>query len=469
MALNNKNEHLDDLFNYDAAEMIKLDKENVWHHLMQHKVFETVDPMIIVEGNGLRIKDIKGREYLDAVSGGVWCVNVGYGRESIAEVVYQQLKTMPYYAGTAGNIPAIKFAQKLTSLLPRLQKVYYSNSGSEANEKAFKMVRQSSRLKYPGKEKIKILYRNKDYHGTTFGALSATGQEERRTDFGPFLPGFVEFPHACCYRCHFGKTYPDCNIDCARVVEDVIIQEGPDTVGAVFVEPITAGGGIIPPVPEYYPILQEICKKYDVLMIMDEVVCGFGRTGKMFGHEHYDVDPDIVTMAKGTASSYMPLSVTMAKNELFDVFKSDPSDKLAYFRDISTYGGCAGAFAAGCENTRIIEDEKLCENSAKMGQYLLDNLKEFQTFSIVGDVRGMGLFAGIELVEDKVTKAPVSEAFIGQVIGDITAQGVLVGRTNRSFTNQNNIINLAPALVATKADIDEIVQAIKNALEKFSK
>ncbi|MGI6226858.1 MAG: aspartate aminotransferase family protein [Peptococcales bacterium] len=469
MALNIKNDYLDDIFNYDPAEMIQQDKDHVWHHLTQHKIFETNDPMVIVEGNGLRLKDIKGREFLDAVSGGVWCVNVGYGRESIAEAVYQQLKVMPYYAGSAGNIPAIKYAKKLTTLLPKLQKVYFSNSGSEANEKAFKMVRQSFRLKYPGKEKIKILYRNKDYHGTTLGALSATGQEERRMDFGPFVPGFVEFPHACCYRCHFGKTYPECNIDCARVVEDIILQEGPDTVGAVFVEPITAGGGVIPPVKEYYPILQEICKKYDVLMIMDEVVCGFGRTGKMFGHEHYDVDPDIVTMAKGTASSYAPVSVTMAKEDLFNVFKNDPSEKLAYFRDISTYGGCAGGFAAGLENIRIIEDEKLCENSAKLGEYMLEGLKELLAFPIVGDVRGKGLFAGIELVEDKESKTPVSEAFIGKVIGDITAQGVLVGRTNRSFVNQNNIMNVAPALIATKDDIDEIVNAIKNSLEKNSK
>lgn len=469
MVLNLKNDGEDLLNNYEPAEMIKMDKENLWHHLTQHKVFETSDPLIIVEGNGLRIRDIKGREYLDAVSGGVWCVNIGYGRESMAEAIYHQLRVMPYYAGSAGNIPAIKFAQKLTSLLPRLQKVYYSNSGSEANEKAFKMVRQSFRLKYPGQEKTKILYRKKDYHGTTIGALSATGQEERKEDFGPFVPGFVEFPHACCYRCHFGKTYPACNIDCARVVEEIILKEGPDTVGAIIVEPITAGGGIIPPVKEYYPILQEICKKYEILMIMDEVVCGFGRTGKMFGHEHYDVDPDIVTMAKGTASSYMPLSVTMAKEELFDVFKSNPGDKLAYFRDISTFGGCAGAFAAGLENIKIIEDEKLCENSANMGRYMLEGLKEFTTFPIVGDVRGVGLFAGIELVEDKETKVPVSEEFIGKIIADITAQGVLVGRTNRSFKNQNNIINLAPALIATKEDIDQILQAIKNSLEKFSK
>lgn len=458
-----------ELKNYNVDEIIRQDKEHLWHHLMQHKVFESNEPMVVVEGDGLRIKDIRGREFVDAVSGAVWCVNVGYGRESIAKVVYEQLVKMPYYAGTAGNIPTIKFAEKLTSLLPRLQKVYFSNSGSEANEKAFKMIRQYFRLKYPNQEKIKVLYRNRDYHGTTIAALSATGQEQRRANFGPFVEGFVEFPHACCYRCHFGKSYPNCDIDCAHVVEDVIKSEGPDTVGAVIVEPITAGGGILPPVKEYYPILQEICKKYEVLMIMDEVVCGFGRTGKMFGHEHYDVDPDIVTMAKGMASAYMPLSATMVKNEIFDGFIHDPSDKLAYFRDISTYGGCAGACAAGLESTRIIEEEGLCENSAKMGVYLLENLKELEAFPIVGDVRGKGLFAGIELVENKESKIPVTEEFLGKVKADIASQGVLVGSTNRSFNKLNNVITLAPALTATKDDIDIIVGAIRYAVEKASK
>jgi len=286
--------------------LLKQDRDYLWHHLTQHKIFKTSEPLIMVQGQGLILKDIRGREYLDATSGGVWCVNVGYGRDSIADAVCAQLKKMPYYAGTAGNIPTIQFARKVISLLPRLGKVFFSNSGSEANEKAFKMVRQYFRLKYKNKDKYKILYRNRDYHGTTLAALSATGQQERKESYGPFLEGFVEFPHACCYRCPVAKTYPGCSIECALALEAVIQRQGPDTVGAIIVEPITAGGGIIAPVKEYYPLLQEICRKYEVLMIMDEVVCGFGRTGKMFGYEHYDIDPDMVTMAKGMASAYMP-------------------------------------------------------------------------------------------------------------------------------------------------------------------
>ena len=202
-------------------------------------------------------------------------------------------------------------------------------------------------------------------------ALSATGQEQRKENYGPFLDGFKKVPHACCYRCPFGKEYPNCEIECAKALEEVIIKEDPDTVGAYIVEPITAGGGVIMPVPEYYKIVQEICRKYDVLLIMDEVVNGFGRTGKWFGYQHYDVEPDIVTMAKGMASAYAPLSATVTKQDVFDIFLDDPSKPMDYFRDISTYGGCAGSFAAALESVRIMEEEKLCENSAKMGEYFI--------------------------------------------------------------------------------------------------
>ncbi|MCG8338628.1 MAG: aminotransferase [Proteobacteria bacterium] len=449
--------------NYDIEEIVQGDKDYLWHHIQQHKIYETSEPMILVEGDGLMVKDIRGREYLDATSGGVWSVNVGYGRDSIAEAVAEQLKTMPYFAGKFGNVPTVLFAKKIVSLLPSLGKVYFSNSGSEANEKAFKIIRQMSHLNK--NKKYKILYRERDYHGTTLATLSATGQKERKAAYGPFLEGFVEFPHACCYRCAFGKTYPDCDIDCARVVEDVIKKEDPDTVGAVIVEPITAGGGVIPPVKEYYPVLQEICRKYDVAIIMDEVVCGFGRTGKMFGLEHYEVDPDIVTMAKGLASGYMPISVTATKNEIFDLFLNDPADKLGFFRDISTFGGCAGATAAALESTRIIEEENLCENSRIVGDFLQDELQELKELPMVGDIRGKGLFAGIELVKDKKTREPVDEQMMGKVLGTINAEGVLVGSTMRSLPGLNNTINLAPALVATKEQMSRVVSALKTGIE----
>lgn len=454
---------------YDTEDMVKGDKDCLWHHLKPHKLFESSEQMIIVEGKGLMVTDIRGREYLDATSGGVWSVMVGYGRDSIAEAVCEQLKKMPYFAGVFGNVPAIKFAQKLLEKLPRMDKVYFSNSGSEANEKAYKIIRQASRISPERKGKYKIMYRDRDYHGTTIGAMSSTGQAQRKQDFGPFVEGFVEFPNCACYRCPYGKTYGECNIECARMVEDIILKEGPDTIGGLIVEPITAGGGILKPVKEYYPILQEICRKYDIWLVMDEVVCGFGRTGKFWGHEHYDVDPDIVTMAKGLASSYEALSATVVKQKVYDVFLNDPADpdtRLNYFRDISTYGGCTAPMTAALESTRIIEDEDLVKNSLVVGDYLIEKLEELKKYSCVGDVRGQGLFGGIEFVTDRATKEPITEGQMAALMGNVLGQGVIVGRTNSSFHGLNNIMNFAPCLTITKEQVDTVVAAVAAAIVK---
>ncbi|MDR2055353.1 MAG: aminotransferase class III-fold pyridoxal phosphate-dependent enzyme [Desulfovibrio sp.] len=438
---------------------IAADVKNVWHHLTLH---QGRAPMIAVEGKGLRIKDINGREYLDATSGGVWCVNVGYGREEIADAACAQMKKMAYYAASGGNLPAIDFSEKLLGHMPGLSRVYISSSGSEANEKAYKMVRLRAHNSGNG-EKRKILFRYRDYHGTTIGALSSTGQPERKECFGPFVPGFVEIPHACCYRCAFGKSYPGCNLECARAIEGIIQNEGPDTVGGIIFEPVTAGGGVIPPVKEYYTIAAGICKKYDVVFIMDEVVCGMGRTGVMFAYQHYGVVPDIVTMAKGVASAYMPISCTVTRETIFDSLQ-DAGDRLAYFRDISTFGGCAAAAAAALENIRIIERENLLKNVTAMGEHLLAGLRENLAHPNVGDVRGKGLLAGIEFVQDKKSKTPLPEEKVMAICGEAAARGVLFGRTNRSFPGFNNVVNIAPAYVATRADVDIMLATLRQSI-----
>jgi taurine-pyruvate aminotransferase len=316
------------------------------------------------------------------------------------------------------------------------------------------------------------MYRDRDYHGTTIGAMSSSGQILRKQDFGPYVEGFVEIPHCCCYRCPYDKTYGQCDIECARKVEDIILKEGPDTIGGLIVEPITAGGGILKPVQEYYPILQDICRKYGIWLVFDEVVCGFGRTGKFWGHEHYDVDPDIVTMAKGLASSYEPLSATVVKQKVYDIFLNDPANpdtRFNFFRDVSTYGGCTAPTTAALESTRIIEEENLVENSRVVGEYLLDKLGELVRYDVVGEVRGQGLFCGIEFVIDKATKEPVSEAQMGTLMGNVLSQGVIVGRTNASFHGLNNVMNFAPCLIITKEQVDIIVSAVAGAIEKTFK
>jgi len=449
----------------DGAEVVNSDRSHVWHHIIQHKPLQTTDPMVIVEGKGLRVIDINGKEFLDAVSGGVWTVNVGYGRESIANAVRDQLLKMCYFSNSAGNIPGAQFSQKLIDKMPGLSRVYFSNSGSEANEKGFKLVRQLAAMKNGGK-KHKIIYRDRDYHGTTITALSATGQIQRKDQYGPFTPGFVEMPHCMAYRSANGDD-PDFGVQSAKELERVILEEGPDTVGSVILEPITAGGGVITPPEGYFETIQEICTRYGVLIHIDEVVCGMGRTGKWFGYQHYGVKPDIVTMAKGVASGYAAISTTVTTEDLFNEFLAEPSEKLQYFRDISTFGGCAGGPAAALENMRIIEQENLLDNVTEMGEYLLDKLRELQDkHPVIGDVRGKGLFVGAELVKDRESKEPVDESVTAGVVGDCLQQGVMIGRTNRSFTDLNNTLCLSPALVCTKDDLDEIVIAIDNALAK---
>ena len=452
----------------DLSPFVAADRAHVWHHLSQHKPYETADPQLIVEGKGMRVWDHNGKEHLDAVSGAVWTVNVGYGRERIAKAVYDQLLKMNYFAGAKGTLPGAQFAERLIEKMPGLSRVYYCNSGSEANEKAFKMVRQIAHKRYGG-QKHKILYRDRDYHGTTIGCLSAGGQDERNAQYGPFAPGFVRVPHCLEYRRHeqAGAPVEHYGEWAADQIEQVILAEGPDTVGALCLEPVTAGGGVIVPPEGYWPRVQEICRKYDVLLHIDEVVCGVGRTGAWFGYQQYGVEPDMVTMAKGVASGYAAIACLVTTEDVFQAFKSDATDPMDYFRDISTFGGCTAGPAAALENMAIIEEEDLLGNTTAMGAYMLDGLHALKDkHAVIGDVRGKGLFLGAELVTDRDTKEPQPEKLVQAVTADCMKQGVIIGATNRSVPGRNNTLCYAPPLIATQSDIDEILAATDAALTR---
>jgi taurine-pyruvate aminotransferase len=460
----------------DLSGIVEADRAHVWHHLSQHAGYMAegdarVDPKIIVEGKGLRVWDQHGREHIDAVSGGVWTVNVGYGRETIADAVRDQLVKMNFFGGTVGSIPAAMFSEKLLSKMPGMSRVYYANSGSEANEKGFKMVRQIAHQRYGGK-KHKILYRDRDYHGTTIACLSGGGQDERNAHYGPFTPGFIRVPHCLEYRKGdqglADLSSEEYGIAAANAIEEVILREGADTVGALCLEPVTAGGGVITPPPGYWDRVQEICKKYDILLHIDEVVCGVGRTGEWFGYQHYGIKPDIVTMAKGVASGYAAISCCVTTEEVFDMFKDNSSDNLNYFRDISTFGGCTAGPAAAMENMAIIEREGLLDNTTSMGEYMLDQLRALQDkHACIGEVRGKGLFLGAELVADRSTREPLAEKLVAAVTGHCMKQdAVIIGMTNRSLPGFNNTLCFSPALIATKDDIDQIITSVDGALSK---
>lgn len=454
----------------DFSRVVEIDKAHIWHHLIQHKQFEVGDPKIIVEGKGIYVWDQHGVQHLDAVSGGVWTVNIGYGRESMGDVVRDAIVKMNFFGGTVGSIPGALFSEKVISKMPGMSRVYYANSGSEANEKAFKLVRQIAHKRFGGK-KHKILYRDRDYHGSTLAAMSAGGQEERNAQYGPFAPGFVRVPHCLEYRKHEQEGAPEQNYGewAASQIEEVILREGPETVGALCLEPVTAGGGVIEAPSGYWDRVQEICKRYDVLLHIDEVVCGVGRTGTWFGYQQYGIKPDIVTMAKGVASGYAAISCMVTTEEVFQMFKDDASDPLNFFRDISTFGGCTAGPAAALENMRIIEDEGLLDNTTAMGERLLGNLHALKDkHSIIGDVRGKGLFCGAELVVDRHTKEPLPENIVQAVVGDCMKQGVIIGATNRSIPGKNNTLCFSPALIATSDHIDHITDAVDQALRRIT-
>lgn len=447
-------------------DLVELDRAHMWHHLTSHKPLEEKDPLVIVKGEGMRVWDTNGKQYLDSVSGAVWTVNVGYGRESIANAVRDQLVEMCFFAGSAGTAPGVQYAEKLISKMPGLSRVYYSNSGSEANEKAYKIVRQIA-AKENGGKKHKILYRDRDYHGTTITALSSGGQAERKEQYGPFTPGFVEVPHCCEYRSQFDDE-SNYGVKIAREIEKVIQREDPDTVGAIVLEPVTAGGGVIPPPDGYFETVQEICKRYGLLLHIDEVVCGLGRTGKWFGYQHYGIKPDIVTVAKGVASGYAAIACTVTTEDVFNKFR-ESDDIMGYFRDISTFGGCAAGPVAALETMRIIENENLLDNVCEMGEYLMEKLRGLQNkYKVIGDVRGKGLFCGFELVKDRQSKEPVDETMLMKVTADCMQQGVIIGRTNRSLHGLNNVVCLSPAFICTQDDIDEIVTAIDSAMSRHA-
>ncbi|MCP4090325.1 MAG: aminotransferase class III-fold pyridoxal phosphate-dependent enzyme, partial [Gammaproteobacteria bacterium] len=278
--------------------------------------------------------------------------------------------------------------------------------------------------------------------------------------------GFVEIPHCCEYRSQYGEC-DDYGLRSAQAIEDIILKEGADTIGGLILEPVTAGGGVITPPEGYFEAVQAICKKHDILLIIDEVVCGLGRTGKWFGYQHYGIKPDIVTMAKGVASGYAAISCTVTTEEVFELFKADPDDPMSYFRDISTFGGCNGGPAAALANMRIIESENLLDNVTEMGAYLLERLNGLKDrHEIIGDVRGKGLFCGAELVQNRETKEPVDESVAQAVVADCLANGVLIGMTNRSLHGHNNTLCLSPALICTKTELDQIVDAIDAALDR---
>ncbi|MFO1026553.1 MAG: aminotransferase [Acetobacteraceae bacterium] len=440
--------------------VVRQDLDNVLHPIVQHKLLETKQ-MVVAGGQGATIYDADGTSYLDAMAG-LWCVNIGYGRTELADVAADQMRQLSYFPHTAMNVPAAGLAEKVNALMGGGYHTYFVNSGSEANEAGFKFARQYMKHEYPGQYRFKTISRYFSYHGTTLSTLDAGGMGERKAKFEPFSGDFVHVAQPYCYRCPFGLSYPSCELACVKNMENTILGEGPETIAEVIVEPVMSGVGVAVPPDEYLPEVEKLCREYGILLHIDEVINGFGRTGKMFAHQHYGVAPDLVAIAKGISSAYMPIAATVVKNSVFDSFYGEAADNRQVMQ-VNTYGGHPVAAAVALRNIEIMEAEKLVERSADVGAYLLDGLRTLMRHKIVGDVRGKGLLLGVELVKDRTTKQPVDASVITQIVDFCRDNGVIVGRAGGG-RRYGNTITLSPPLVITRAECDRLVDTLDRAL-----
>ncbi|MFC7392118.1 aminotransferase [Scopulibacillus cellulosilyticus] len=438
----------------DVKGLVEKDKEYLWHAMHQNK---SAHPVIAAQGEGAWFTDADGNKYLDGVSG-LWCLNLGHGRKEIAQAAYDQMVNVSYFPLTLSHVPAIELSAKISELLKAPYTTFFSNSGSEANETAFKIARQyHAQNGNPGK--YKFISRYRAYHGSTLGALSATAQANRRAKYDPTVPGFLHVPPPYSYRSSFGDQ-PNSDLMAADYIDEVINWEGSETVAGVIMEPFISGGGVIVPSKEYLTRVAEICKKHDVLLIIDEVVSGFGRTGEMFGYMHSDnVQPDIITMAKGLTSGYAPLGATAVSEKIYSKFQGNDGKK--HFSHVSTYGGHPASCAVALKNIEIIEREGIVDRVARLSDSILSELRELTAIDKVGEVRGVGFLYGIELVEDKESKTPAPEEYINSIIAACKDKGLIIGRNGDTIPGYSNVLIIAPPLSSTEEDLHFVVDTIK--------
>lgn len=455
--------------NRDKMSLSQMDVESLWHPLVQHKALSQKTLKCMKRGVGCYVTDTDGVEHFDGISG-LWCVNIGYGRQELAEVAYEQMVDLAYFPLTMSHEPGIRLARKLLDLLGYEGKVFFSTSGSEANETAFKIVRQYHAQTSPkgAGPRYKIISRYRGYHGHTMGALSATAQAERKLKYEPLVPGFLHVNPPYYYRFGQDKSEADYNASCLQELEQTIRYEGAESVAAVIVEPVISGGGVIVPPEGYLRGVREICDRTGILLIYDEVVNGFGRTGRMFGHQHWGVQPDIISFAKGLTSGYMPLSATVVKQSIFEAFLDEPGSD-SHFRHITTYGGTPVCTAVSLRSIEILERENLCDRAAEMGEYLLDKLQPLLEHPNVGDVRGKGLLIGIELVEDKVSKIPLNSPAVGSITQHCMSKQVIIGRNTNTIPGFTNVLILCPPLIVTRVEADRLADTLREAVFSLPK
>jgi adenosylmethionine-8-amino-7-oxononanoate aminotransferase len=443
----------------EKSERVAVDRSLLIHP--QHHPDEHQDPFIWVSGSGSWLTNLEGKSYIDGLSG-MWNVHLGHGRKELADAASEQLRRLAFSTAYAGatHLNAIRLAEQLREIVyPSIKSFYFTSSGSEATDTSVRTSRYYWRtLGRP--EKFKIAALELSYHGSTIGASSATGTPEFSEVFGPRQPGFFHVPAPYPYRFQTTRTDVTPGVAAADLVEEAILREGSDSVAAFIVEPVQGGGGgILVPPADYFRRIREICDRYDVLLIADDVITGFGRTGRWFGLEHWGVEPDIVQFAKGITSAYVPLGGIGVSERIKFVLDAAPRNRRWWhgFTNSAHPVACAVAL----ENIRILRDEHLVERAAEQGQRLLDRLHSaLDSHPHVGEVRGLGLLAGIELVADKQTKERIP-SHLG-LDRHLRAELLQRGLYTRVLTD---VICLAPPLTTSEADLDRIADAVIGAID----
>ncbi len=436
--------------------------EHSWLHFYQMQNLIDKPPIVITRGTGAKVYDQHGKEYIDSLAG-LFCVNAGYGREEIARAMYEQATKIHYVSSFSyANEPAVQVAQKLAEVAPIVgahdARVFFVSGGSEAVESALKIAKQYQRAKgFAGR--YKTISRRLAYHGTTMGALSVTGLPSVRAPFEPLVPGARHAPMPLHYRCAYCAHEAQCNLTCADEIERLVEQEGAETIAAIILEPVQNSGGCVVPRDDYYQRVRELCDRTGIVMIMDEVICGFGRLGYWFGTEHWDVQADIITTAKGLTSGYAPLGAAIVAKEIANAFLGDEQNKLMHG---ITFGGHPVSAAAALANFAIFEREQLCNRAQLSGEYLMGQLREtLDAHSIVGDIRGLGLFIGIELVKDKATRESLhGEANIGWLSDQLLQHGIIC----RADDRLDPVIQLSPPLIISKEEMDRVVEVLDDVI-----
>lgn len=418
---------------------------------------------VIERASGIYYFDASGRRYIDALSGvGNVCIGQGV-KEIIAAAACQMEKVSFAHPLQWQNEPQMRLAQTITSMTPAgLSKVFFCSGGSEATESAIKMVRQYN-LERGRASKYKIIGRWHSYHGNTLGALSASGMVIRRKFFAPLLTDFSHIATSYCYHCPFGKSYPDCGMSCAHELEAEILRQGPDNVAAFIAEPfVGAAGGAFGGPPEYFRIIREICDRYDILLIVDEVITGFGRTGRNFAIEHWGVIPDLICTGKGMSGGYTPLGSVIAKPEILEVLQQGHGFEHGY-----TYGGNPLSCAVGNAVLEYIIRNRLVENVATLENHLFSKARELEDLDIVGDVRGKGFMLGVELVADKISRKPFApaESISTQIVTEARQRGLIVGRFGGQIDGVcGEGISLFPALICDADTLTKIIDILKESI-----